>query len=125
MVPSDTPSASAISRTRSPGCFRNNSISNWRRSYAVKARSPYRELTKLAEFNNYIINNLLFIVKYLLESTKFIKFLRDHWLPFIFALAVQGTTIFVTTHSMHEAEHCNRVGFMDRGKLLAYDTPWR
>jgi len=32
-------------------------------------------------------------------------------------------TIFVTTHYMDEAEHCNRVGIMFRGNLLALDTP--
>ena len=38
-------------------------------------------------------------------------------------LAEQGTTIFVSTHYMDEAEHCGRVGFMHSGKLLAMDTP--
>ena len=47
---------------------------------------------------------------------------REFW-DLIYQLAGQGTTIFVTTHYMDEAEHCNRVGFMYRGKLLAYDTP--
>ncbi len=37
----------------------------------------------------------------------------------------EGTTIFITTHYMDEAEHCNRVAFMYRGKLLAFDTPAR
>jgi ABC-2 type transport system ATP-binding protein len=36
---------------------------------------------------------------------------------------MEGTTVFITTHYMDEAEHCNRVGFMYRGKLLAFDTP--
>jgi ABC-2 type transport system ATP-binding protein len=31
--------------------------------------------------------------------------------------------MFVTTHYMDEAEHCNRVGIMFRGQLLALDTP--
>jgi len=38
-------------------------------------------------------------------------------------LAEQGTTVFVSTHYMDEAEHCGRVGFMHSGKLLAMDTP--
>ena len=43
----------------------------------------------------------------------------------IYLLAEQGTTIFVSTHYMDEAEHCGRVGFMHSGKLLAMDTPTR
>ena len=38
-------------------------------------------------------------------------------------MASEGTTVFITTHYMDEAEHCNRVGFMYRSKLLAFDTP--
>jgi ABC-2 type transport system ATP-binding protein len=41
----------------------------------------------------------------------------------IYDLASRGTTIFVTTHYMDEAEHCGRVGIMFRGQLLAMDTP--
>ncbi len=47
---------------------------------------------------------------------------REFW-DLIYELADGGTTIFVTTHYMDEAEHCGRVGFMNRGHLLAYDTP--
>lgn len=38
-------------------------------------------------------------------------------------LADGGTTIFVTTHYMDEAEYCDRVGLMVAGKLAALDTP--
>jgi ABC-2 type transport system ATP-binding protein len=38
-------------------------------------------------------------------------------------LADTGTTIFVTTHYMDEAEYCDRVGLMVAGKLAALDTP--
>ncbi len=47
---------------------------------------------------------------------------REFW-DLIYQMAAQGTTIFITTHYMDEAEHCNRVGFMYRSKLLAFDTP--
>ncbi len=47
---------------------------------------------------------------------------REFW-DLIYQLAHEGTTIFITTHYMDEAEHCNRVAFMYRGRLLANDTP--
>jgi ABC-2 type transport system ATP-binding protein len=34
-----------------------------------------------------------------------------------------GTTIMITTHYMDEARHCERVGLMSQGKLIAEDTP--
>lgn len=49
---------------------------------------------------------------------------REFW-DLIYQLAAGGTTIFITTHYMDEAEHCNRVAFMYRGRLLAIDTPAR
>ena len=47
---------------------------------------------------------------------------REFW-DLIYQLAAGGTTIFITTHYMDEAEHCNRVAFMYRSKLMALDTP--
>jgi ABC-2 type transport system ATP-binding protein len=47
---------------------------------------------------------------------------REFW-DLIYDFASQGTTVFITTHYMDEAEHCNRVGFMYRSKLLAFDSP--
>jgi len=47
---------------------------------------------------------------------------RAFW-DLIYDLASRGTTVFVTTHHMDEAEHCRRVGIMFRGQLLAMDTP--
>ncbi len=47
---------------------------------------------------------------------------REFW-DLIYTLAHEGTTIFVTTHYMDEAEHCGRVGFMNNGSLMAFDTP--
>lgn len=47
---------------------------------------------------------------------------RNFW-KIIYALAEKGTTIMVTTHFMDEAEHCDRLGLMYAGQLLACDTP--
>jgi ABC-2 type transport system ATP-binding protein len=47
---------------------------------------------------------------------------REFW-DLIYDMAAQGTTVFITTHYMDEAEHCNRVAFMYRSKLMALDTP--
>lgn len=38
-------------------------------------------------------------------------------------LAHEGTTVFVTTHVMDEAEHCERLAMMHYGKLIAQGTP--
>ncbi len=38
-------------------------------------------------------------------------------------LAHGGTTVFVTTHYLDEAEYCRRIGLMVDGKLVALDTP--
>jgi ABC-2 type transport system ATP-binding protein len=34
-----------------------------------------------------------------------------------------GTTVFVSTHYMEEAEYCQRVALMNRGRLIALDRP--
>ncbi len=47
---------------------------------------------------------------------------RDFW-RLIRDLAASGTTIFVTTHYMDEAEYCARIGLMVDGRLVALDTP--
>ena len=46
---------------------------------------------------------------------------RRFW-DLIDELAAAGTTVFVTTHSMDEAERCHRVALMHAGRLLALDT---
>jgi len=48
---------------------------------------------------------------------------RRHFWRFIRALAREGTTIFVTTHYLDEAEYCGRIGLMVDGRLVALDTP--
>ncbi|MET8586387.1 ATP-binding cassette domain-containing protein [Streptomyces collinus] len=34
-----------------------------------------------------------------------------------------GSTLFVTTHYLEEAEHCDRLGILDHGRLVAEGTP--
>jgi len=48
---------------------------------------------------------------------------RRHFWRFIRRLAREGTTIFVTTHYLDEAEYCGRIGLMVDGRLVALDTP--
>ena len=47
---------------------------------------------------------------------------RMFW-DIIYQLAAGGTTVMVTTHFMDEAEHCDEIGFIFEGKLIASDTP--
>ena len=47
---------------------------------------------------------------------------RDFW-AILYDLVKDGMTVFVTTAYLDEAERCNRVGLMDRGKLIQCDTP--
>ncbi len=47
---------------------------------------------------------------------------RAFW-DMIYTLAEDGATVFVSTHYMDEAEHCGRLGIMNRGRLLALDSP--
>ncbi|EDY58510.1 MULTISPECIES: daunorubicin resistance protein DrrA family ABC transporter ATP-binding protein [Streptomyces] len=35
----------------------------------------------------------------------------------------QGTTVFLTTHHLEEAEHCDRIAIMDRGQLVTQGGP--
>ncbi len=47
---------------------------------------------------------------------------RSFW-DLIHSMARQGVTIFVTTHYMEEAEYCNRLALMSRGRIIALGTP--
>ncbi|WP_417889794.1 ABC transporter ATP-binding protein [Xanthomarina gelatinilytica] len=47
---------------------------------------------------------------------------RQFW-EMIYKAAHDGTTIFVTTHYMDEAEYCDRVSIMVNGKIEALNTP--
>ena len=47
---------------------------------------------------------------------------RQFW-EMIYQAADQGTTIFVTTHYMDEAEYCNRISIMVDGRIEALGSP--
>jgi len=49
---------------------------------------------------------------------------RAFW-DLINGLADGGTTVFVSTHYMEEAEYCHRLALLNRGVLIAADTPAR
>ncbi len=47
---------------------------------------------------------------------------RAFW-DLLYRQTAQGVTVFVTTHYMDEAEHCHRLAFIQRGKIIAYGSP--
>ncbi len=47
---------------------------------------------------------------------------RQFW-DVIHQMAQAGVTVFVTTHYMEEAEYCNRLALIYRGKMVALGTP--
>ena len=47
---------------------------------------------------------------------------RDFW-ALIRAMAQGGVTVFVTTHYMDEAEYCDRLALLHRGRIIALGTP--
>jgi ABC-2 type transport system ATP-binding protein len=47
---------------------------------------------------------------------------RVFW-DLLYRQVASGVTVFVTTHYMDEAEHCHRLAFIQRGKLIAYGSP--
>lgn len=47
---------------------------------------------------------------------------RQFW-EMIYEASAGGTTVFVTTHYMDEAEYCDRVSIMVDGRIAALDTP--
>lgn len=48
---------------------------------------------------------------------------RRHFWTFIRKLTAEGVTVFVTTHYMDEAQHCDRVVMIDAGKIAAMGRP--
>ncbi|RZN55290.1 MAG: ABC transporter ATP-binding protein [Candidatus Methanomethylicota archaeon] len=49
--------------------------------------------------------------------------LRRAFWNYFRSLNKEGTTILVTTHYMDEAENCDRIGLMSKGKLIAIGSP--
>jgi ABC-2 type transport system ATP-binding protein len=47
---------------------------------------------------------------------------RQFW-DLIHHMVAEGITVFVTTHYMDEAEYCNRLVLIDRGRIVAMGTP--
>jgi ABC-2 type transport system ATP-binding protein len=47
---------------------------------------------------------------------------RQFW-DLIYQMAHDGVTVFVTTHYMEEAEYCNRLALIFRGRMVALGTP--
>ena len=47
---------------------------------------------------------------------------RDFW-RILYSLLREGVTLFISTPYMDEAERCNRVALMDKGRLLVTDRP--
>ncbi len=47
---------------------------------------------------------------------------HDFW-RLLYGLAANGTTVFVTTHYMDEAEQCRRLAFIHSGRIVAQGTP--
>ncbi len=48
---------------------------------------------------------------------------RDLWRYLQRVREESGVTPFITTHLMEEAERCDRIAILDRGRLVAFDTP--
>jgi ABC-2 type transport system ATP-binding protein len=48
---------------------------------------------------------------------------RRHFWELLYSLADAGTTLFVTTHYMDEAEFCRRISIMHRGRIIALGNP--
>jgi ABC-2 type transport system ATP-binding protein len=47
---------------------------------------------------------------------------RNFW-SMIYGMSKEGTTVFVTTHYMDEADYCDRLALIYRGRIIAEGTP--
>jgi len=50
---------------------------------------------------------------------------RHIWQYLLKLRELEGVTMFMTTHYMDEAEHCDRIAIIDNGRIVALDTPAR
>lgn len=48
---------------------------------------------------------------------------RRHFWDLIYTMADQGITVFVSTHYMEEAEYCDRIALIYKGRMIAMGTP--
>ncbi|GER94026.1 ABC transporter ATP-binding protein [hot springs metagenome] len=48
---------------------------------------------------------------------------RNFW-NLIYEMSQAGTTVFVTTHYMDEADYCDRLSLIYRGRIIAQGTPY-
>jgi ABC-2 type transport system ATP-binding protein len=48
---------------------------------------------------------------------------RRHFWELLYDMAAEGTTLFVTTHYMDEAEYCNTLAFIHEGRIVSMGTP--
>lgn len=51
-------------------------------------------------------------------------FRRKFW-DILYQLTEEGTTIFVTTHYMDEAEYCDRISIMHQGRIIELGNPFQ
>jgi len=106
----------------------------------IESRNELLEFTRLKPFRDRLADKLsggmkqkLALACSLIHSPK-ILFLdepttgvdpvsrRDFW-KILSGLLKEGITIFMTTPYLDEAERCHRVALMNKGKILAMDTP--
>ena len=103
-------------------------------------RNELLQFTRLTEFRDRLADNLSGGMKqklalacslihkpkilYLDEPTTGVDpvFRRDFW-KILSNLLKDGITIFMTTPYLDEAERCNRIALMDKGKIISCDTP--
>jgi ABC-2 type transport system ATP-binding protein len=99
--------------------FAMTDLGQWRKKLAKDLSGGWKQRLALA-------NSLLHRPKILFldEPTAGVDPLsrRALW-EILYQLAEEGVALFVTTHYMEEAERCNQIAVISRGKLLTMGTP--